>query len=92
MNPYSMTHRLICNGQGRSIWFARLQESLEASNSCESCKAAGAPPQTPMGALAPPYLLVWGWGGGGGGEGGGVPFAHPHKTLERIVVTINASV
>ena len=26
----------------------------------ESCKAAGAPPQTPMGALAPPYLLVWG--------------------------------
>ena len=47
---------------------------------CESCKAAGAPPQTPMGELAPPYLLVWGWGGGGGG-GGGMSLAHPHKTL-----------
>ena len=82
MNPYCMTRRLIYNGQGRSIWFARLQERLEASNSlcnyamsvlglkiCESCKAAWAPPQTPMGALAPPYLLVCGGGGGGGGGG-----------------------
>ena len=44
----------------------------------ESCKAA----QTPMGALAPPYLLVWVWGGGGGGGGGSrrrVPC--PSKTL-----------
>ena len=54
----------------------------------ESCKAA----QTPMGALAPPYLLVWVWGGGGGR--GGVSLAHPKRWLrnERIVVTINASV
>ena len=40
-----------------------------------TCKAAGAEPQTPMGELAPPYLLVWGVGGGG------VSLAHPHKTL-----------
>ena len=39
---------------------------------CESYKAAGAEPQTPMG--EPPCV---GWAGGGGG----VSLAHPHKTL-----------